>query len=144
MIETALSEGKRVGFATVEAFREKTVRREYEQFVAYRAGHSVDTDHLSVRAFWDHGDPVGFQLSGPDSPSIRRGFHNLCSINMPDRKKNFASLLPADTRAAKVAVFDESIDEAGDPRFADLCVVQGGVAQQKWVVRMQQIRTEVS
>jgi len=120
MIDTVLVEGKRAGFATVEAFGEKVERREYERFTDYRASHGVTLDQVTIRAFRDSGDPLGIMLPRPDAASIRRAFHDLGAVNIPDKKPNHAEHLPPSVRRSRVVIYDAEIERDGDARFDSL------------------------
>ncbi len=56
MIKPALSEGIKSGFSTVEVYKEKIEKQEFENFIDYNATHAIQIDRLIVRAFWDQGD----------------------------------------------------------------------------------------
>jgi predicted Zn-dependent protease len=120
MIDMILEEGEKSGFAVTEVFRQKIDKKEHERFEDYRAAHSVSTDRLTVRAFWDVGDPVGFSLSSPDMKSIKSSFANVCSAQLPDKRENYGHLLPESVQKKKVNIYDESIDLEDDKRFEEL------------------------
>jgi len=120
MIEAILNEGKKTGFSSIEVFREKIEKKEYEKFVDYSAQHSVKTDFITVRAFWEYGDPVGFSLSSSDGFSIKSAFHNLYSINVSPRRKNFARFLPSTVDKVNINIFDNSIEFMNNQGFEEL------------------------
>ena len=120
MIKSVLKEGKKAGFSTVEAFQEKVEKREYENFIDYHASHSTRSNRMTIRAFWDSGDPVGFNLSDPDLESIRTAFSNIYTTNFPDRRKNYSHLLPDSAQKVKIDIFDDSIDSINDRSFFEL------------------------
>lgn len=121
MIETILRIGEETGFSTVEAYREKIEKQEFDNLSDYKTvNHAIKTDRVSVRAFWETGDPVGFHLSKPDSKSIKTAFANIYAINLPEKKKNYAHLLPASAKKVKIDIFDNSIDSINSETFADL------------------------
>ena len=99
MIDTILKIGEKTGFSTIEAYREKIEKQTFDNLVDQRiANHEVQTDRVSVRAFWEAGDPAGFHLSKPGSKSIKDAFANIYAINFPEKKKNYSHLLPASAR----------------------------------------------
>lgn len=120
MIEAILDEGRKSGFSTIEVFREKIERKEYEKFVDYSAQHSVKTDYVTVRAFWEYGDPVGFSLSTSNSFSIKSAFHNLYSVNVSQQRKNYARFLPGAVEKVKIDIFDNSIEFMNNQGFEEL------------------------
>lgn len=120
MIDTILNRGKMSGFSEVEVYREKTEKKEYEQFADYRADHSVQSDRLMVRAFWEYGDPVGFSLSNPRMESIKNAFLDVCSLNVPDRKKNCSHLLPGSVKRLSLDIFDHSMNLEDNQQFLHL------------------------
>ena len=120
MIEKILSKGRSIGFSTVEAFRIKKEKHEYEKFLDYSSSHSLKSDSVSVRAFWEFGEPVGFNLSKPDIRSIKKGFSNICSLNIPGRKKNYAHLLPSKAQKVRMNIFDDSIKIFDIKKFNEL------------------------
>lgn len=121
MIETVIKIGEETGFSIIEAFREKIKKQEFDNLINQRvANHTIHTDRVSVRAFWETGDPVGFHLSKPDSSSIKAAFSNIYAINLPEKKENYSHLLPSSARKVKLDIFDGSIDEINNETFADL------------------------
>ncbi len=120
MIETILKEGKKSGFSTVEVFRVIMEKQEYEKFIDYHATHSVKTDRIIVRAFWDFGDPVGFSLSVPGIESIKSAFFSIGSVTVPDKKENYSELLPCSVEKVKLNIFDGSIHREDNKRFDNL------------------------
>ena len=120
MIDSVLNQGKKAGFSEVEVYREKTEKNEYEQFVDYRADHSVQSDRLMVRAFWEYGDPVGFSLSNPRMESIKNAFLDVCSLSMPDRIKNYSHLLPGSVNRLSLDIYDHSINLEDNQQFLHL------------------------
>ncbi|MFC2155506.1 metallopeptidase TldD-related protein, partial [Acidobacteriota bacterium] len=121
MIDTILKIGEKTGFSTIEVYREKIEKQEFDNFIDHRiANHEVQTDRVSVRAFWEAGDPAGFHLSKPNSKSIKDAFANIYAINFPEKKKNYSHLLPASARKVKIDIFDGSIDSMDSETFRDL------------------------
>jgi predicted Zn-dependent protease len=120
MIEKILLQGKAAGFSTVEVFHEKKEKQEYEKFLDYNASHFVKNDNVSVRAFWEFGEPVGFNMSKPDIKSIKTGFSSVCSLNIPGTTKNYAYLLPSQAQKVKINIFDDSIKTFDIKKFDEL------------------------
>lgn len=120
-----LDEGIKTGFTTVEAFGETAAKNEYQCCPGEAVSrHSIDTDRVTVRAFWDSGDPVGFSLSKPDLNSIKPAFLNIYSTHLPDQKENYRQRLPAavPTGKVKLSIFDESfksVDTGAFNEFSD-------------------------
>jgi predicted Zn-dependent protease len=121
MIETILKVGEETGFSTIDVFRENIDKREFDNLANNSSvNHAVKTDRVSVRAFWEAGDPVGFHLSRPDAKTIKTAFSNICAINLPEKKENYACLLPASAEKKKIDIFDNSIHSIDEKTFADL------------------------
>jgi PmbA protein len=111
-VQALLEQGTQTGFKAVEAFGEVLEKQEYECFPEEPPGlHTVETERVTVRAFWDSGDPVGFSLSKPNPESIKSAFFKIYASQLPDEKENFADQLPAAAKKAKIAIFDESVDK---------------------------------
>jgi predicted Zn-dependent protease len=108
-LQTLLEQGTQTGFTTVEAFGESLEKHEYECFPEEAPGlHTLETQRVTVRAFWDSGDPVGFSLSKPNPNSIKSAFSRIYSSQLPEEKKNFAAHLPSAAKKTKIPIFDES------------------------------------
>jgi predicted Zn-dependent protease len=106
-----LEEGKKTGFSAVEAFGEKVETEEYERFIDHKTQqHTASTHHVSTRAFWDVGDPVGFGLSKPGPAEIKNAFAAIYSINLPAQTGNYAHLLPASVDRVDTRIYDETIE----------------------------------
>jgi len=120
MIKPALSEGIKSGFSTVEVYKEKIEKQEFENFIDYNATHAIQIDRLIVRAFWDQGDPVGFCLYNPDLKSIKQAYLDIYSTGLPDRKENYAGHLPQSAEKVKINLFDDSIHSVAGPAFKEL------------------------
>ncbi len=121
MIENILKIGAETGFSTIEAFREKTARQEFADHIAEGASrHTIQTDRVSVRAFWETDEPVGFHVSKPDAKSIRAAFANIYAVKLAGQKKNYAALLPEAAKKVKLDIFDSAGDALGGESFADL------------------------
>ncbi len=109
-LETLLDQGKKTGFSTVEAFAETIEKHEYECFPDEPPSlHAIDTRRVTVRAFWDSGDPVGFSLSKPNLDSIPSAFSTIYTTHLPDEKENYGQLLPGEAKKSTAPIFDESI-----------------------------------
>lgn len=117
MIDAVLNQGSKSGFSNVEVYREKMEKNEYEQFVDYRADHTVQSDRLMVRAFWEYGDPVCFSLSNPRMESMKNAFLDISSLSVPDRKRNYSHLLPGTVKRLSLDIFDHSIDLEDNQQF---------------------------
>jgi predicted Zn-dependent protease len=120
MLETVLKSGKEAGFSTVEAFAEKIWRWEADGGDSPLSGHDVQSNRLLARAFRDSGDPLGFSLSNPDARSIRANFSSLSSASGPDRKKNYAQLLPRTHAKIKPDIYDPLIENWSETQVAEL------------------------
>lgn len=121
MIETILKAGEEAGFSAIEVFRENIEKREFTNLMDQGAAeHTAKTDRVSVRAFWETGDPVGFHLSKPHSQSIKTAFSNIYAVNLPEKKKNYSHLLPSSARKVKIDIFDNAIHSVNGEFFADL------------------------
>jgi predicted Zn-dependent protease len=110
MLETVLKTGGEAGFATVEAFAVKVLRRESSGTGPELSRHEAGGDRLLARAFRESGEPLGFSLSAPDARQVRRSFADLASGSMVDRRKNFAHLLPKSAQKVKLDIFDAGIE----------------------------------
>jgi hypothetical protein len=111
MIKTLLDQGKKTGFSTVEAFAETIEKHEYECFPDEPPSlHAIETQRVTVRAFWDSGDPVGFSLSKPNPDSIKSAFSTIYTTHLPDEKENYGFLLPGEAKKSTANIFDESIN----------------------------------
>ncbi|MCP5105707.1 MAG: hypothetical protein GY950_20130, partial [bacterium] len=111
-IGNILEEGKKTGFSTVETFGEKVEKEEYDQFTDQKTRkHSSTTQRVTTRAFWDVGDPVGFNLSKPGAGQIKNAFSTIYSINLPTQTGNYAHLLPAAVDRVDVRIYDETFGE---------------------------------
>lgn len=119
MLETVLKSGKEAGFSTVEAFAEKTWRWESEGSGQLLAVHEVQGNRLLARAFRDSGDPHGFSLSDANARLIKHYFSCLAAASGPDRKKNFAQLLPRNFARIKLDIYDPGIEDWHDVRVAE-------------------------
>ena len=121
MIENILSVGQKTGFSAVDVFREKVEKKEFSAVPDYPAVfHAVSTDRVSIRAFWETGDPVGFLLSQPEAGAVKTAFSNIYSLKLPGEKENYAALLPSSAEKVKIDIFDGSIDELDSETFAAL------------------------
>jgi PmbA protein len=110
-LQTVLDQGEKTGFSTVEAFAETIEKHEYECFPDEPPSlHAIDTQQVTVRAFWDSGNPVGFSLSKPNFDSIKSAFSTIYTSSLPDEKENYGSLLPGEAKKSSVIIFDESIN----------------------------------
>lgn len=120
-LQHLLAEGANTGFSTVEVFAEKTGKQEYECFPDEPPSlHSTQTQKVTVRAFRDTGDPVGFTLSKPDLPAIKSAFLNIYGTHLPDQKENYRQKLPSKVKEISPAVFDESFDAVDIHAFNEL------------------------
>jgi len=107
-----LEEGRKTGFSAVEAFAEKTERREYVAIPGEAPlVHTRDSRRASTRAFWDSGSPVGFSLSRPDAAAIKAAYANIYAAHFPDQGLNFGKLLPAAVQKVDLAVYDQQAGE---------------------------------
>jgi len=121
MIETILKAGEEAGFSAIEVFRENIEKHEFTNLMDQGAAeHIVTTDRVSVRAFWETGDPAGFHLSRPDLKSIKTAFANIYAVNLPEKKKNYSHLLPSSAKKVKIDIFDNAIHSGDREFFADL------------------------
>jgi predicted Zn-dependent protease len=120
VLETVLKTGKEAGFSTVEAFGEKTWRWESEGGGQPLATHEVQSNRLLARVFRDSGDPLGFSLSNPDARLIKGYFANLGAASGPDRKKNFAHLLPRNLARIKLDIYDPGIEGWNEGQVSEL------------------------
>lgn len=110
-LQTLLDQGEKTGFSTVEVFAETVEKHEYECFPDEPPSlHAIDTQRVTVRAFWDSGDPVGFSLSKPNLDSIKSAFSTIYTTSLPDEKENYGHLLPGQAKKSTVNIFDESFN----------------------------------
>jgi PmbA protein len=110
ILQTLLDQGEKTGFSTVEAFAETMEKHEYECFPDEPPSlHVIDTQQVTVRAFWDSGDPVGFSLSKPNPDSIKSAFTTIYTTSLLDEKENYNHLLPGEVKKSSLNIFDESI-----------------------------------
>lgn len=116
-----LDEGKKTGFATVEAFGEVMEKLEYQCFPDdIPTLHSVDTRRVTARAFWETGDPVGFTLSQPDQAAIKSAFSTVYSTHLPGQEKNQRFELPGTIKKASPAIYDQSFARVDVKTFNEL------------------------
>jgi predicted Zn-dependent protease len=118
-----LEEGKKSGFAAVEGFAQKVKKQEYVSVPDEEALlHSSQSDRVSVRAFWETGDPVGFSISNPNLQSIKEAFSTIYSAHLPNRDNvdNFRHLLPASVEKIKLAIYDETVESVDVGAFNHL------------------------
>ena len=120
MIEAVFEAGLKSGFSVTEVFQEKTERKEYESFGGPESVHQAETDRLIVRAFWDTGDPVGFVLSAIDQKNVGRNFSQIRSLVKPDRKKNYAHLLPREIQKTPLDIYDHSFANVKDEQVREM------------------------
>jgi predicted Zn-dependent protease len=108
-LQTVLDQGEKPGFSIVEAFAETIEKQEYQCFPDEPPSlHAIDSQRVTVRAFWDSGDPVGFSLSKPNLDSIKSAFSTIYTSSLPDEKENYGHLLPGEAKKTTVNIFDES------------------------------------
>jgi len=122
-IVSILEVGENTGFSAVEVFREKTERKEYQFFPGeptFPGHHAVDTDKVTVRAFWDSGDPVGFILSRPSVQAVKSAFSHIYSTQMPNVRPNFHHLLPAVVTKGGGSIFDDGFSGVGLQNFNEM------------------------
>jgi predicted Zn-dependent protease len=120
-LQYLLSEGTKTGFSTVEAFGEKIAKQEYECFPDEPASlHTVETQRVTVRAFREIGNPVGFTLSKPGSNSIKSAFLNIYGTHLPDQKENYHHQLPSTVKEISPTIFDNSSDTIDIHAFNEL------------------------
>jgi predicted Zn-dependent protease len=119
VLDTVLKSGKEAGFSTIEAFAEKTWHWESEGSGQPLAVHEVQGNRLLARVFRDSGDPQGFSLSDPDARLIKHYFSCLAAASGPDRKKNFAHLLPRSFAKIKLDIYDPGIEDWHEGRVAE-------------------------
>ncbi len=120
MIQSILSQGEKHGFSTVEMFREKKEWQEYERYNGHIFFHEVWNNHLTVRAFRESGDPVGFYLSNPTDAAMKRAFSQVGAVNIPDQKPNFADYLPVSVQKVGTNIFDPTVESFGRKDFEAL------------------------
>lgn len=121
MIESVLKIGGETGFSTIEAFREKIDKQEFADHIDNGVSrHTIQTDRVSVRAFWETDEPVGFHLSKPDAKSIKAAFANIYAVKLSGQKKNYAALLPETAKKVKLDIFDSAGDAPAGDNFVDL------------------------
>ncbi len=120
-LQHLLTEGTQTGFSTVEAFAEKTGKQEYECFPDEPPSlHATQIQKVTVRAFRDTGDPVGFTLSKPGLPAIKSAFLNIYGTHLPDQKDNYRQQLPSNVKEISPSIFDQSFDAADIHAFNEL------------------------
>jgi PmbA protein len=120
MIETALRLGKENGFSTIEAFVKRIEKQELDTFLDQNVmSHQSNINRMTVRAFWEQGDPVGFNLSCPSLSSLKEAFSNIYSQDLPTQKENISTLLPGSAEKVKSQfhLFDETINDVGIKEF---------------------------
>jgi len=120
VLETILKLGREAGFSTVEAFEEKVRRQESDGADTPLSLHDVESDRVLVRVFRDTGDPLGLNLSAPDSRQVKSGLAGLAAGSVLDRKKNFAQLLPPGAQKVKLNIYDPGIELWDEAQAADL------------------------
>lgn len=120
MIRSIVKEGEKNGFTTIDVFQEKIHKEEFEYFTDYNAQHTSRADTISVRAFWDQGDPVGFIVSSPDHRTIQEGFKNIYNSGVPGQKENIRNLLPSSVKTIPVSICDPAIAAIRLETFEDL------------------------
>lgn len=135
-----LQPGLESGFPTVEAFRERIEKQEFES-VGQRltAEHTARTDRVSVRAFWESGDPVGFCLSAPDARAAKDAFARVYATRLPGRKKNCAYLLPETARKVAIDIYDEAAASVGRETFVELKERLAGILVRFPGLRMRKV-----
>lgn len=117
-IQSIIEQGKKIGFSTIEAFGEKVEKEEYENIIDYKIqNHTVTTNRVITRAFWEVGDPVGFSLSTPGLDEIKRSFSTIYSINLAAQTKNYSHLLPSGLEQVNTRIYDETIETIDERRF---------------------------
>jgi predicted Zn-dependent protease len=120
-LQHLLAEGTQTGFSTIEAFAEKIGKQEYECFPDEPPSlHATQTQKVTVRAFRDTGDPVGFTLSKPGLPAIKSAFLNIYGTHLPDQKDNYRRQLPSTVKEISPSIFDQSIDAVDIHAFNEL------------------------
>lgn len=131
MSKDILEMGRRAGFLAVESRREKMAASLFEAIPQGPVlSHRLSTDRVSVRAFWDQGEPVGFCLSNPEPSSIKRAFAQVSGFRAAGREKNWAHLLPGSARKIDLDLFDPGQDKVDQKVFsAILDRVQAAVKQ---------------
>jgi predicted Zn-dependent protease len=120
MIQSILSQGEKHGFSTVEVFREKREQQESEKYNGHIFFHEVQNNHLTVRAFRESGEPVGFHLSNPTDAAMKRAFSQVGAVNIPDQKPNFAAYLPVSVQKIGTNIFDPAVESFGRKNFETL------------------------
>ena len=122
-IHDVLEQGQKAGFSTVEAFGEKVASEEYEYLTNHKIQHhTIVTNKITARAFWETGDPIGFGLSKPGANDIKNAFAAVYSCNLPSplRSKNYAPLLPSSLDRVEVKIYDDSFDAFDASRVDEL------------------------
>jgi len=118
MSEEILDLGRRAGFAAVESHHEKIFSSRFEAVVNGPViGHQVSTDRVSVRAFWEQGEPVGFCLSNPGTDQVKRAFAQVSGFRATGLKENWAHLLPGSARKIDIDLFDLGQDRVDQKIF---------------------------
>jgi predicted Zn-dependent protease len=118
-LRQSLEQGLDSGFSTIEAFGEKVERQEYQWFPREEPAFlTMDTQHVTVRAFWDTGDPVNFSLSKPDSQGIKEAFSRIYATHLPDQQKeNYQRHLPTQVKNVKMAIYDHDAGSVNVDEF---------------------------
>lgn len=125
--QQAMEQGCKTGFAASEVFGEKIEKYDYirlpeehdhnEERILH---HSMDTERMTVRAFWETGDPVGFTLSKPDSAAVKKAFSTVYGSYLPGQKENFRHLLPGSVQKTRVSIFDDNYRSVDPNAFSEL------------------------
>jgi predicted Zn-dependent protease len=123
LMRKIIDEGQKSGFATVEGFAQKTDKQEYICITGEDAlFHSRQMDHVSVRAFWENSDPVGFTISNPNMQSLKDAYSNIYAAHLlnPEGVENYRRHLPDKVEKVNVAIYDNSIDSIDIKAFNHL------------------------
>ena len=125
--QQTIEQGCRTGFAAVEAFGEKIEKYDYTRLLDERDSsgeriihHAMDTERMTVRAFWETGDPVGFTLSKPDPMAVKKAFSTIYSSYLPGKTENFRHLLPSSAQKTRVTIYDDSYRSVDPNAFGEL------------------------
>lgn len=118
-LRNALNEGLSTGFSTVDAYGERTERQEYlwrpHEEPAFL---TVDTQRVTVRAFWETGAPVHFSLSKPDPATVKSMFQTLYTSHVPEPgKENYRKLLPKEVKPVTLSIYDDKANEINIEAF---------------------------
>jgi predicted Zn-dependent protease len=120
-IQNILSEGEKAGFSSTEAFGERVEKVEYSHLPGYGIqNYSALIQRVTARAFWEIGDPVGFNLSKPDLSTIKTAFSTIYSFNLPEQKKNYAQFLPKSVEKVSTKIYDDTFASIDQKVFNDL------------------------